>query len=255
MKKHLLLFLVILVSLSSCKIFNPNLMLKAKKNREYSEIQDTIPIEYRIASGDILNFRIFSNDGFRIIDLTSFENSSRSDISFNTTTSLPYPVEFDGQARFPVIGRKMLSGLTKREAEKMLEKEYSKFYNDPYVLISIINKRVTVYPGNGGAATVVAMQNERMTVMEVLASAGGVSVQGKAYRIKLLRGEDQHNPEIFMLDMSKLDPALESNMLVQSGDIIYVESAIDVSEQIINDVSRIVGLLSSIIILTILLSN
>ena len=62
-------FLFILIGFSSCKLLRPNLMLKTPKDYTYDKIVDSLSKQdYKIDFNDIVNVRIFSNDGFKIVD-------------------------------------------------------------------------------------------------------------------------------------------------------------------------------------------
>ena len=57
---------------------------------------------------------------------------------------------------------------------------------------------------------------------EVLAKAGGLNRQLKAYNIKIIRG-DLANPEVRIINLSTLEGLRTADLTVQSNDIIYVE--------------------------------
>jgi polysaccharide export outer membrane protein len=65
---------------------------------------------------------------------------------------------------------------------------------------------------------VIPLTNQNVTVVEVLAMARGLSNDAKADNIKLIRGE-----HVYQLDFSTIEGYQKSNMLVEPGDIIYVE--------------------------------
>ena len=67
-------FLLLFIALwfSSCKIFRSNLMLKTPKDYTFDKIADSLARQdYKIDVNDILNIRIFANDGFKIVDLAT----------------------------------------------------------------------------------------------------------------------------------------------------------------------------------------
>ena len=123
---------------------------------------------------------IYANKGHKLIDLTT----ANSAVFRNEVDVI---IESDDSIKMPLIGRVKIAGLTVKEAEKMLEEKYSSLYLDPFVNIKITNKRVIVFPGNGGQAKVLNLANNNTTVMEALANAGGVLEDGKAFKIKLIR--------------------------------------------------------------------
>ena len=162
-------------------------MLKTDKNYEYDEVPNESILEYKIAPNDIISFRLYTNDGFKLIDFTT-SNNMNTNINARNDGSLEYLVEFDGYCNLPILGRTKISDLTIREAELLLEEKYAELYIDPFVLLNITNRRVTIFPGSDGSGKVITLQNNNTTLIEALALAGGISDNGKAYRIKLIRG-------------------------------------------------------------------
>ena len=66
----------------------------------------------------------------------------------------------------------------------MLEEKYASYYVKPFVLMSVQNKRVIVFPGNAGDAKVIPLLNNNTSLIEALALAGGISDDGKAHKVK-----------------------------------------------------------------------
>ncbi|NJN25183.1 MAG: hypothetical protein HC819_03975 [Cyclobacteriaceae bacterium] len=86
--------------------------------------------------------------------------------------------------------------------------------------LTYLNKRVIVLGEPGGM--VIPLENENTSVVEIVALAGGISIDGKAHNLRLIRG-DLHQPEVFMIDLSTVAGMRHSMMSAQPGDIIYIE--------------------------------
>ena len=165
--KSSLAVLLLIISITGCNIINPSIMLKTGKGFKYNQFKDTvISEEYKISPNDIVEFRIYANDGFKLIDLTS--GTAQPIIANN----LIYLVEYDGYIKLPILGRVMIKDLTIRQAERMLEDKYSNDYKKPFVLLKVTNRRVIIFPGSPGSAKVITLGNNT-TLMEALAIAGG----------------------------------------------------------------------------------
>lgn len=235
----ILLFIAFIISFSSCKLFKANLMLKTPKDFTYDKIADTlIKQNYRIERNDLVQVRIFSNDGFKIIDLA---NSSGT---FNRI-DLDYLVESDGNAKLPLVGRIKLAGLTIAEAEVYLEQLYNEFYVKPFVTAKVTNKRVIVFPGNGGRAQVLNLSNNNTTVIEALALSGGIQEDGKAYKVKLIRNDGENKPKVYLMDLSKIEGVKVGNTVVLANDIIYVEPRYRFAQTIVGELTPVISLLTS----------
>jgi polysaccharide biosynthesis/export protein len=242
LKKHWPLF-IIAVLLSSCQILNPERMLRTPPGYEYARFPEAQDIqEYVLAANDQLYFRLFTNDGERLIDPVSpmMQQGMRGEQS--------YEIEFDGQVKLPVLGRTKLAGMTLREAEKFLENHYSLYYNRPFVKLQVTNHRVTIFPGGrGGTSSVVYLQNTHTNIFEALAMAGGIA-DGRASRVKLIRG-DLTNPQIFLIDLSTIEGVRNANMIIQANDIIYVEPRERVPQRILENVTPYLSLVTTAILI------
>jgi polysaccharide export outer membrane protein len=221
-------------------------MLKTDKDYKYAANPDsTRAIEYKISANDILEFSIYSNDGFKLVDLTSLNSAN---MGYRFESDIRYLVEADGNVKLPIVGKTKLSGLTIREAESFLEEKYSSFYIRPYVIMSVSNKRVIVFPGSAGDAKVIPLQNNNTTLIEALALAGGIADDGKARMVKLIRqNKDQH--DVFLIDLSKIEGIKMATMVLQANDIIYVEPRRKYASRFLQEVAPIVSLVTSAFVL------
>ncbi len=237
------LFLSILFYFSSCKVFRSNLMLKTPKDYTYNKIADSlIKQDYKIDANDIVNVRIFSNEGFKIVDLASSGQMTRF-------IDLDYVVTRDGTCKLPLIGRVKLAGLSVREATEYLEQIYADYYVKPFVFLTVINKRVIVFPGNGGVAKVLNLTNNNTTVIEALALTGGIAEDGKAYKVKLIRNQDNEKPKVYLMDLSKIEGIAVGNSVVLAHDIIYVEPRYRFARTLVGEITPLISLISSTFLL------
>jgi polysaccharide export outer membrane protein len=245
--KYILFFGLLSILFSSCRIFNPSVMLRTPRDYDFSQGIDTVPESYVIQTGDILRFRLFSNQGFKIIDLTSSAeggaNTSRN--AFAIQDMISYLVEPDSNVNLPILGRTKLASLSLKEAEITLEEKYSNYYNDPYITLEIVNRRIIVFPGSGGGAQVVPIQNEYTSLIEALALVGGISDLGKAHKVKVIRG-NYEKPEVFKIDLSTIEGfAVAKTYYVRANDIIYVEPSYRPVQQSIAAITQALSLVTS----------
>lgn len=222
---QLFIVLISLLALSSCKVLNSSIMFQTEKEYQFDQLPDSVMAQYKIAPNDILDFRLLSNEGFRMLDMSTAVNteSSGGGAAQAMNTGMQYLVEFDGMVKLPIVGRVQVAGMTIREAEKMLQEMYLKYYNDPFVLLSVVNKRVIVFPGEGGTAQVVRLENENTTLIEALALVGGVAETGKAFNVKLIRKLNDKDIQVYQMDLSTIQGIKDANTVLQAYDIIYIE--------------------------------
>lgn len=244
MIKRILGIIVACYFLASCKPLNPSIMFKTPDDFEYDVQAKDSTKEYRLAPDDIVSFRLFTNNGLRLIDVTN-ENVQQIQ-QFNQ--GINYLVEFDGHLNLPIVGRVDVNGKTMREVEFLLEDLFEKEYIDPYIILNVINRRVVVFPGNGGDGIVVTLENNNVKLLEALALAGGIKETGRANRIKLIRG-DLSDPEIFLIDLSTIDGINKADIILQANDIIYVEPIGIRTRQVLSEIAPVLGLATSLVTL------
>lgn len=173
---------------------------------------------FMIQANDYLKLEVYSNKGERIIDPNGELVSNAAGDTPNPTVRVQpsYLVTIDGTAKFPMIEPIPVVGMTLREAEIKLQAEYNKYYKECYVILTFSNKRVIVLGAPGGQ--VIPLVNENISLVEVLALAKGIGTDGKAHNVRLIRGND-----VYLVDLSTIDGWKKGNMIVQPGDIVYVE--------------------------------
>lgn len=238
------------LSLSSCRIMYPNWMFKVPSDYKYDEFTDTTVIqglqEYKIDPNDFITFQLFTNDGFKLIDLT--ETGGNTATNRNQRSGLEYSVMIDGRVKLPVLGKVKLAGMSVREAEAYLEERFSEYYNKPFVMVKVTNKRVFVFPGGGSSARTVTLQNENTSLIEAIVQSGGLSENAKAWRVKLIRGSLK-NPKVYLIDLSTLEGVKKAELLVQANDIIYVDQVPRVAQHITSTITPYISLFSTILAL------
>ncbi|MGI6319991.1 MAG: polysaccharide biosynthesis/export family protein [Bacteroidales bacterium] len=240
---HVFVLIILLVfGFSSCKILNPTQMLRTPKNFDYAKFSDTLlTSEYIISPRDEIDMRIYTLDGEKLIEITSSSNMQMQ------SRGIIYKVETDGSVKLPLIRNAILAGMTEKEAELHLEEVYSKYLNDPFVQLNVVNKKVVVFPGNeGGNAKVLTLKNPQTTLFDALAEVGGIA-DGRSDRIKLIRG-DLKNPDIFLIDLSTIRGMTEANLTLQANDIIIVQPRAKVAQKILREITPYLSLITTVLV-------
>lgn len=220
------------------------------KNIDRSDvvIKDSVPMapleSYRMDVNDRFTFDMYPQDGEKLVEKT--ENNSLAN-----SKKLEYTIRQDGKAELPIIGDVHLAGLTVEQCEDTLEYYYSFTNKNPYIQVKVVNKRVIVFPGNGGDAQVVELVNENTTLMEVLAMAGGIAERGKSSSIKIMRKNGEQR-EVYEIDLSTIDGLAYTDMVIQANDYIYIEPTKEFSRGVLREVTPLIDIItSSLAIITI----
>lgn len=238
----------LLVSFSSCRLFQPNFMLRTPTDYQFDEIPEKVDTVYRLAINDVLNFSILGDYGAPVISNGGFGGAGMGMGGMGTGAmgmggmgmgamgmggmgiggggGFSALVEYDGTCKLPIVGRVPLAGMTNREAETYLEGLYKQLeIKNPFVQVAVGNRRILLFNGTGSGTQVIPLVLENMNLFEVIAMSGGISPNGKAHRIKVIRG-DLKDPQVYLLDISTLEGMKMADLTLQPNDIVYIEPRI-----------------------------
>jgi polysaccharide export outer membrane protein len=96
---------------------------------------------------------------------------------------------------------------------------------------------------------VVPLPYENMTLAEVIAMAGGLDRDSRADNVRIIRDD-----QLYVANLSTAQGYTNNNMLVQPGDIIYIEPIRRPASEALRDYFPIVSIISSLITLIVVLN-
>lgn len=146
-------------------------------------------------------------------------------------------VSHDGYIYLPLIPKLYVKGKVTDEVAQLITEELAKLYQNPVVEIRITNLKVFVFglPAQGGtmglsgsatagSGKVVKIETEKTSLINVLGLSGGLGLNNKAKKVRILRNYDTDSLQVFWLDMR--DPEVLKNEIIEihANDIIYVET-------------------------------
>ena len=243
MLKNLLQVFAAVVLLSGCsKSLNPSVMFQTSKYDTFAEPDSLAALQkdFLFAPQDRFDMKVFTNSGFSMVDVTQMTPAMQN-------VNYIYQIGRDSLAKLPLLGKVNITGLTLDSAQKKLETLYSQYFIDPYVVLKITSRVIYVFLGQGGEGHVVTLQDDHTSLIEALAAAGGISEFGKAYKIKIIRG-DLKNPQVYFVDLSTMSGVKKSNLYVQSNDIVYIEPSSNVAAKLTAQITPFIGLLTAILL-------
>jgi len=279
--KTFLLWGLMVAGFSSYRLFQPNFMLRTPVNYQFDEIPEKVDTVYRLAINDVLNFSILGDYGAPMISNGGFggggfgggvgggfgggmgggmNNNGMGAMGMGMGGGGGFSalVEFDGTCKLPIVGRVPLAGMTNREAEAYLEGLYKQLeIKNPFVQVSVGNRRILLFNGDGAGTQVIPLFLENMNLFEVIAMSGGISPNGKAHRIKVIRG-DLKDPQVYLLDISTLEGMKMADLTLQPNDIVYIEPRVRPVETFfaaINPYLTALGFLASSLTTIIVVAN
>jgi len=233
---------------TSCQSYRQNIMFKIPEGTQLDQYVAEAQKNYVIQKNDLLKISVYTKNGELIIDP---DYTLMKDLPMQNMQRRPEPiylVDVQGVAKFPMIGELKVDGLTIRQAEAILQKEYASFYSDTFVVLEYTNKRVVVLGAPGGQ--IIPLVNENVTLVEMLALATGISNDAMAHNIRIMRGD-----QVFLADLSTIDGYRKSNMIMQHGDIVYVEPIRRPVSEAVRDYGPIISIITSLTTLIVVLAT
>lgn len=230
--KHLnFLFLaVLLTALYSCQ-----------QARDVAYFQD-IPVETKIQlaeqqqiklkPGDKITIVVSSKDPelarlFTLMTTTrragSSSNSGDASSSGNGYVPL-YTVLEDGTIDFPVLGAIPVAGMSRLELAQHLKERLisTEMIKDPIVTVEYANLHILAL-GEIRNAGRIDIDRDQFTILDAIAKAGDLDIQGKRKNITVLRTEGKVQ-NVYKVDITSMENLVNSPVYyMQQGDIIYVE--------------------------------
>lgn len=228
-KQLCLIGLIAIFGLSACgsrksqTLFNAATDLNAENTKGVYVVNDKGEgdIYYRIKINDIIVVQNLQNKEWGSTKApVTIGNTSNSSTGENVTT---YRIDPDGTANLPAIGKIILVGLTRREAELKLQDYFgsSSYLKDPIIKLDVVNLKVTLL-GEFGKQGNYLLTKENTSLIEIIGEAGGINKTGDPRTIKIIRG-DRSNPEIIYANLNDINSLTSKKLILQNNDIIYIQ--------------------------------
>jgi polysaccharide export outer membrane protein len=135
-----------------------------------------------------------------------------------------YLVDANGNIEIPRLGAFHAEGLTKQELAAQIKKKLTEpveLLKDPTVIIRFLNYKVTVI-GQVGHEGVMSVPGERLTILEAIGLAGGITDYGKKENVKIIR-ETNGKREFGIIDLSSKNVFESPYYNLMQNDMIIVE--------------------------------
>ncbi|MCB0517456.1 MAG: polysaccharide biosynthesis/export family protein [Saprospiraceae bacterium] len=156
-----------------------------------------------------------------------------------------YLVDPNGYIDFPVLGRMKLEGMTVDSAKEMIVQKLEPYLKDPVIIIRFMNFRFSILGEVGGAGTF-SVPGERITLLEAISQAGGLTPYSNREHILIVREQEGkrefgyvniHSPEVFE----------SPYFYLQQNDIVYVEPTPAATAVVRDPISEVLPIVSGIL--------
>ncbi len=217
------LLLLLPVYLFSCKPVQqlPNYLEQVKDSTGKGEVK--IP-ELHIQKGDRLSIQIISLSTKPEVSDAIFNQPGAPAGTASENAAPGYLVDNAGNIIHHRLGVIHAEGLTKQDLAAEIKKRLTipvELLKDPTVVVRIINFKVTVL-GQVGRESVLTIPDERVTVLEAIGLAGGITDFGKKTNLKIVRELDGKR-ETGTIDLSSKTLFESPYYYLAQNDVLIVE--------------------------------
>ncbi len=183
--------------------------------REYS--METF--NYKIQTNDLISVR-FESLSAKEYDFLSSQTQQGNNAIIGGALLLGDLVDEHGQIPFPVVGKVKVAGFTIFEIQDNLQAIAEQYLDSPIVKVRLLNYRAT-FLGEVKQEGVVAINNNRVTVLEAIGMAGGLTDLADKTSIKLIRQKGDHT-EVVYLNLQDEDFINSPYYYVYQNDVLVV---------------------------------
>ena len=197
----------LMLLLSGCNQGRSDYELLQSKEVVKSESKQTLGnIEYKIQPHDRLSVVIYQYP-----ELTPTAMNEKGIL-----------IDSQGYISLPLIHRVKVAGYTQSEAARMIENKYTKYLTNPSLNLEVMNKRVYIL-GEVKKPGVVQLENETMSVIQAIASAGGLTDSAQRDEVYIVNHDGKKNMRMRKVDLTSFAALQSTNLIIKPNDIIYVQ--------------------------------
>ena len=230
-KAHLLIFLAALLALSSC-VTNKKVLylqkqgdLKKKSNPPDSAARDyaLVDFNYKVQTNDIISVRYQSLTA-KEFDFIQQNSQQNSNTGVNSTIGgallLGDLVDENGEIPVPVVGKVKVGGLTVFQIQDTIQKIANRYLEGTIVRARLLNYRSTIL-GEVNKEGSITYNNNRVSLMEAIGLAGGLTDLADRTNVKLIR-QSGSRAEVHYVNLLKEDFISSPYYYVYQNDLIVV---------------------------------
>lgn len=176
--------------------------------------------ELRFQKNDLLSIQVYSTSSKPEISDALYNLPSGA----GTGNTGGFLIDAFGNIEYPRLGTIHAEGLTKQELAAEIKKRLTQpveLLKDPTVIIRFLNFRITML-GEVAHIGTVTVPGERLTILEAIGMAGGITDYGKKNTVKIIR-ESNGKREVGYIDLSSKDIFESPYYNLVQNDIVLVE--------------------------------
>lgn len=226
---RLLLVSSFAVILGSCVTNKKFTLLQKKSVREHRTPTDsvvreypTVQVDYKIQPEDIISVRFESLTAkdYDFLNLNQSSQSGTTNIAQGNALLIGELVDHAGEIPLPYFGKTKVGGLTVFEAQEKLTGLVKPYLDQPVVKVRLLNFRFTIL-GEVNREGTITVSNNRVSLLEAIGLAGGITDLADRDHIKLIRNKDGKS-EIQYINLLTEDFIQSPYYYINQNDILVV---------------------------------
>ncbi|HLF44996.1 MAG TPA: polysaccharide biosynthesis/export family protein [Chitinophagaceae bacterium] len=174
-----------------------------------------------IQKNDILYINVTSDDNDPKTIAPYNTSVSAGGMMTNNSTLMGYLVDHKGEIEYPRIGTIRTEGLTKAQLAAIIKERLTKYLQNPVVNIRFLTFKVIVLGEVGGQGSI-SVPGERLTILEAIGLAGGITWNGRRENVKIIR-ETNGVRQLGIIDLTSEDIFKSPYYNLQQNDIVMVD--------------------------------
>lgn len=203
-------------------------------------VQEVTP---KIQKNDKLRVSVYATDPATTAPFNQQSSST------NDTEGKTYLVDDNGEIELPILGKVYVKGLTRVEAEKLIQEKVSVFIRNTSVTVSFVDFKITIL-GEVNSPGTKTLPSEKVTIIDAIGLAGDLKINGVRKNIMVIRNTEGQ-VESHRVDLTSAEIFNSPVYYLAQNDVVYVEpnkSAIQnaSSTRTITIAASIIGLVLSI---------
>lgn len=143
------------------------------------------PYNYLIQTNDLISVR-FESLSPPEYDFLTKEMQQNQNMQPGNALVIGELVDENGEIPYPVIGKVNVAGLTVFQVQDKLQKLAADYLDSPVVKVRLLNYRITIL-GEVNKEGTITFANNRVTMLEAIGQAGGLTDLADKKNMKLIR--------------------------------------------------------------------
>ncbi len=226
--RNITLFILVAILFASC-VGNKRLVYLQKNDLHQDQPKDTVLREYdlyyhdyKIQPQDILSvqFTSITEEDFDIFEDFGMGGGNIGGGGGGLIGLRGELVDPQGMIGFPIVGKIKVQGMTIFEVQDTLQSIAAQYVEEPVVKVRLLNYRFTVL-GEVKGESVITTQNTRVTFMEAIGMAGGLTELASRDNVKVIRQKGD-KAEVFYVNLLEEEFLESEKFYVYQNDIIIV---------------------------------